>query len=54
MDPLHSEAIHTERPISIVCIGAGASGLLLAYKLQRSFGQFELTVYEIAQRLDFS
>ncbi|KAL8851131.1 MAG: hypothetical protein Q9221_003934 [Calogaya cf. arnoldii] len=46
MDPLHSEAIHTERPISIVCIGAGASGLLLAYKLQRSFGQFELTVFE--------
>ncbi|KAL8654524.1 MAG: hypothetical protein Q9226_003405 [Calogaya cf. arnoldii] len=46
MDPLHTEAIHTERPISIVCIGAGASGLLLAYKLQRSFGQFELTIFE--------
>ena len=46
MDPLHSEAIHSERPIRIICIGAGASGLLLAYKLQRSFRRFELTVIE--------
>ena len=28
----------------IICIGAGASGLCLAYKLQRSFQKFTLTV----------
>lgn len=38
--------IHTERPMKIICAGAGLSGLLLAYKLQRSFEKFELTVYE--------
>ncbi|PFH50241.1 hypothetical protein AMATHDRAFT_61440 [Amanita thiersii Skay4041] len=38
--------IHQERPIKIICIGYGASGLLFAYKLQRSFQNFQLTVYE--------
>lgn len=38
------QAIHKERHIRIICIGAGASGLLFAYKLQRSFQNFELTV----------
>ncbi|KAL4800789.1 monooxygenase [Aspergillus venezuelensis] len=46
MDPLREEAIHTERPVRIICIGAGASGLCLAYKLQRSFSNFELTIYD--------
>lgn len=32
--------------IHIICIGAGASGLLFAYKLQRSFEDFSLTIYE--------
>ncbi|KAG5725051.1 putative sterigmatocystin biosynthesis monooxygenase stcW [Termitomyces sp. T112] len=32
--------------MKIICIGAGASGLLLAYKLQRSFNNFELVLYE--------
>ncbi|KAG6878270.1 hypothetical protein C0992_008328 [Termitomyces sp. T32_za158] len=41
-----SEPIHFERPMKIICIGAGASGLLLAYKLQRSFNNFELVLYE--------
>ncbi|KAG6840576.1 hypothetical protein C0991_005765 [Blastosporella zonata] len=40
------EPIHTERHMKIICIGAGASGLLLAYKLQRSFNNFELVLYE--------
>ncbi|KAG6840956.1 hypothetical protein C0991_003016 [Blastosporella zonata] len=44
--PRVQEPIHAERPMKIVCIGAGASGLLLAYKLQRSFNNFELVVYE--------
>lgn len=38
--------IHSERHMRIICIGAGASGLLFAYKLQRSFRNFDLTVYE--------
>ena len=38
--------LHDERPLKIICIGAGASGLLLAYKLQRSFERFELALYE--------
>lgn len=38
--------IHSERHIRVICIGAGASGLLFAYKLQRSFRNFELVIYE--------
>ncbi|KAF1990549.1 FAD/NAD(P)-binding domain-containing protein [Aulographum hederae CBS 113979] len=38
--------IHAERHVRVICIGAGASGLLLAYKLQRHFQNFSLTVYE--------
>ena len=39
-------AIHTERHMRIICIGAGPSGLCFAYKLQRSFTNFSLAVYE--------
>ncbi|CAD6587284.1 MAG: hypothetical protein ASARMPRED_003053 [Alectoria sarmentosa] len=46
MDPKPEEAIHHERQIRIICVGAGASGLCLAYKLQRSFRRFKLTIYE--------
>jgi len=38
--------IHAQRHVRIVCIGAGASGLLMAYKLQRHFTNYSLTVYE--------
>lgn len=38
--------IYHRRHIRIICIGAGASGLLFAYKLQRSFDDFSLTIYE--------
>ena len=38
--------IHQERHVKIVCVGAGASGLLFAYKMQRHFQNFELTIYE--------
>ncbi|KAI3319407.1 FAD/NAD(P)-binding domain-containing protein [Xylariaceae sp. AK1471] len=38
--------IHAERYMRIVVIGAGASGLLVAYKLQKHFSNFSLTVYE--------
>ncbi|KAH7400496.1 hypothetical protein BKA64DRAFT_623271 [Cadophora sp. MPI-SDFR-AT-0126] len=40
------QPIHSERHVNIVCIGAGASGLLLAYKLQKHLQNFSLTVYE--------
>ncbi|KAF9006158.1 hypothetical protein BDQ17DRAFT_1389720 [Cyathus striatus] len=32
--------------MKIICVGAGASGLVFAYKLQRSFERFELTIYD--------
>lgn len=38
--------VHAERHVKIICVGAGASGLLLAYKLQRHFDNYSLTVYE--------
>ncbi|KAK2745565.1 hypothetical protein FQN57_003690 [Myotisia sp. PD_48] len=38
--------IHSERHVRVVCVGAGASGLLLAYKLQKHFSNYSLTVYE--------
>ena len=38
--------IHAERHVRIICIGAGASGLLMAYKLQKHFTNFSLQVYE--------
>ena len=38
--------IHSERHVKIICVGAGASGLLFAYKIQRHFENFTLTVYE--------
>jgi cyclohexanone monooxygenase len=34
------------RTLKVVVIGAGASGLLAAYKIQRNFDDFELTVFE--------
>ncbi len=44
--PRLSGPLHAERRIRIIVIGAGASGLLFAYKLQRSFRNYELVVYE--------
>lgn len=41
-----NQHIHTERHVRIICVGAGASGLLFAYKLQRSFSNFSLVIYE--------
>ncbi len=45
-NPWWDKPIHDERPLKIICAGAGASGLLFAYKLQRSFNNFELIIYE--------
>ncbi|KAI0408529.1 FAD/NAD(P)-binding domain-containing protein [Xylaria palmicola] len=46
MDPTRSHAIHNERYVKVICVGAGASGICLAYKLQRSFRCFSLTIYD--------
>jgi 2-polyprenyl-6-methoxyphenol hydroxylase-like FAD-dependent oxidoreductase len=44
MDPPREAAIYNERHVKVICVGAGASGLCLAYKLQKSFENFDLTV----------
>lgn len=41
-----SGPIHAERHVKVICIGAGASGLLMAYKLQKHFTNLNLTVFE--------
>lgn len=38
--------IHAERHVRVICVGAGASGLLMAYKLQKHFRNFSLQIYE--------
>ncbi|KAJ3552624.1 hypothetical protein NP233_g12838 [Leucocoprinus birnbaumii] len=45
-NPWWDKPIHDSRPIKLISVGAGASGLLFAYKLQRSFENFELILYE--------
>ncbi|KAF2498482.1 FAD/NAD(P)-binding domain-containing protein [Lophium mytilinum] len=45
-DRLPKVPIHSQRQMRIICIGAGASGLAFAYKLQRSFDDFSLSIYE--------
>jgi NADH dehydrogenase FAD-containing subunit len=36
----------TRRAVRIVCVGAGAAGLQLAYKLERKLEDIELQIYE--------
>lgn len=38
--------LHQERHVKVICCGAGASGLMMAYKVQRHFQNIDLTVYE--------
>ena len=38
--------LNTNRPIRVVIIGAGASGLLMAYKLQRNVDDLDFQIYE--------
>lgn len=35
-----------ERQLKVVCIGAGATGLLAAYKLKKEFQNYELAIYD--------
>jgi len=34
------------RRLEVICVGAGASGLLVAYKLQKHFDDVDLAIYE--------
>ncbi|RAL15191.1 flavin-containing monooxygenase [Aspergillus homomorphus CBS 101889] len=43
---MHSRPIHANRQLRVICIGAGASGLYLAYRLKKSFTDFTLQIYE--------
>ena len=38
--------IHYPRHMRVICIGAGLAGLCFAYKLQRSFEDYDLLIYE--------
>lgn len=35
-----------QRALKVLVVGAGASGLLVAYKLQRHFGRIDIKVFE--------
>ena len=40
------EPLHTKRRIRMVCVGAGAAGLQIAYKAERLLSNVELQIYE--------
>ncbi|KAI1259174.1 FAD/NAD(P)-binding domain-containing protein [Xylariaceae sp. FL1019] len=46
MDPAKEDAIYNARFVRIVCVGAGASGICLAYKLKHHFQDFSLIVFD--------
>ena len=43
---ISEQPIYTKRPIRMVCIGAGATGLQLAYKAERLLENVTLQIYE--------
>ena len=45
-DDIGLRPIHHPRRMRIICIGAGTAGLCFAYKLQRSFEDYDFTIYE--------
>lgn len=44
--PVKDPIYQTQRTLKVVVIGAGASGLLVAYKLRRHFSDLDLKVFE--------
>lgn len=34
------------RTVRVICVGAGAAGLLVAYKMKKMFDDYELVCYE--------
>lgn len=45
-EPQLERPLHANRHLRVVCIGAGASGIMLAYKLKRHFTDFTLHIFE--------
>ena len=43
---ISEHSLFTKRPIRMVCVGAGATGLQLAYKAERLLEKVELQIYE--------
>ena len=43
---ISEQTLYTKRQLRIVCVGAGASGLQLAYKAERILENVELQIYE--------
>lgn len=43
---MRNKPIHSNRHLRVICIGAGASGIYMAYKLKHYFTDFTLDVYE--------
>lgn len=43
---LNEPIYQPQRKLTVIVIGAGASGLFLTYKLQRHFGDIEIKVFE--------
>jgi ribulose 1,5-bisphosphate synthetase/thiazole synthase len=45
-DKCRDTPIHANRHLRVICVGAGASGLHLIYKMKKDFTNFTLDVYE--------
>lgn len=43
---MRNKPIHSNRHLRVICIGAGVSGIYMAYKLKHYFTNFSLDVYE--------
>lgn len=45
-NPLESRAIDDPRPIKVICIGAGFSGILTAIRFPQRIQNLDLVIYE--------
>ncbi len=43
---VREEPLYQERPLKVVCIGAGVSGLATAIKIQETLTNVDFTIYE--------
>ncbi|KAF2654660.1 cyclohexanone monooxygenase [Lophiostoma macrostomum CBS 122681] len=43
---ISEQPLHTKRHLRIICVGAGAAGLQIAYKAERALENIELQIYE--------
>ncbi len=46
IDPQQWHSKTAGHNLRVVCVGAGAAGLLVAYKMKRGFKDYELVCYE--------